>query len=167
MKWLFVFLSFIPHFGFGKIKDIGALEGGAEVLQTRSAKAGDRHDNYIGTVQRVKDGKIVVRLRSDLEVRKKKTQVALTQFPNQYQNTAPFTGQEPVYVNLYDPAGVNRGRAKLSAVEGRRTVIFEVLGDRAQRTDVGWKIGLRDESVIRKDEKKDFGLGLFYELKWR
>ena len=164
MKWLFVFLFFIPHFGFGKLKTAGALEGGAEILQAHSTRS---DDNYIGTVQRVKGGKIVVQLRRNLEVRKKKVQVALTQSATQDKNAFPLIGQTPVYVNLYDSAGVKKGQAKLLSVENERTVIFEVVGGRAQETNVGWKIGLQDRSVRRKNNKKDFGLGLFYELRWK
>ena len=166
MKWLFVFFLFIPHFSFGKWKDSGVLEGEVSVLQERSAKIGD---NYIGTVRQVKDGKIVVQLRRDLEIHKKEIQVASTTFATQNQIIPPIGQQKPVHFDIYNLAGVKKGPAKLSAVNAKeRTVVLEVVRGQLKEVGVGWKIGLQDNSSIReKDGKTDFGLGMFYKLDWR
>lgn len=119
---------------------------------------------YIGTVKQIKGRQFAARLGRNFEVHKKKVQVAAVQGKKSSGIGLPAS-QNPVYVWLYDSFGVKKSRAKLSYAKNSKTMVFELVKGQPQPA-VGWRIGLEDLSLLTTDGKS-FGLGLFYELKWK
>ena len=151
----------IPQQGFGKLRQKNLKSGISGFSAGRSS--------HIGTIRKITGGKITVQLRPALHAVRKKKGV---QTASQQQG---FRAVNPLMTaDIISPDG-QRKKVQVRFLRARadKTAIFEFFeGQAAKQRNPdfdGWRFGLENISDQLSSNMRDgsFGLGVFYELKWK